>query len=112
MADLDGVGGVDAEQRADTVVHRVVHEGDLVDLRGLADVERVTAAAEDPVHVAGIELEGADLHDIVVVAVEEAGEEVRDFAVDEDDALQDRGTARVLHDAGAGGAVELDVLEV
>ena len=112
VADLDGVGSIDAEEGANTVVQGIVHEDNLVNLGGLADIHRITAAAEDAVHVAGIEFERANLHHVVVVPIEETGHEVGDVAVHEGDAAHDRRTSGVFHDTGTGGAVKLDALEV
>ena len=112
VADLDGIGSVDTEQGADTVIQGVVHKGDFVDFRGLADIHGITAGTGDTVHVAGIELEGSDLHHIVVVSIEETGQEVGDFAMEEHNAVQNGRAAGVFHDSGAGHAVKLDVLEV
>ena len=50
-ADLDGVRRVDVEHRADSVVDRVVQESEPVDLGGLPDVDGISAASEDRIHV-------------------------------------------------------------
>ena len=111
-ADLDGVGSIDTEERADTVPHGVVLEDDILDFRTLADIEGVAAGADDAVHVAGVEDEFTDLEHGVVVSVEETAQEVGDFAVDELDAGHFEGSAGMVHDTGAVVTVELDVLEV
>ena len=112
LANLDGVGGVDTEQGTDTVVHGVVDESDFIDFRGFTDIERIAAGTRNAVHVAGVEGEALNLHDIVVVAIEETGQEVGDFAVHELDAANHGAATGVLHDTGTGCTVELDVLEV
>ena len=112
LANLDGVGGVDTEQGTDTVVHGVVDESDFIDFRGFTDIERIAAGTRNAVHVAGVEGEVLNLHDIVVVAIEETGKEVGDFAVHELDAANHGAATGVLHDTGTGCTVELDVLEV
>ena len=113
LADLDGVAGVDTEHRTDTVVDGIVHEGKGTDLGGLADIHRIAAAAEDVIHIAGVERELADLDDIVVVAVEEACEVVCDLAAYHLDGTQFRGTAGMLDQAGVGRtSVELDAFKI
>ena len=111
-SDLDFIGSVNAEQGTDTITHGVVHEPDRFNLGGFADVECVTAAAGDTVHVAGVKGEFANLDEVGGVSVEEARLEIGDFAVDELDGLNIQDTAGVVHDTCAGIAVELDVLKV